>query len=81
MKKVQFILKENTERFDEEGNILPDKVSTLGYKFEFRGKWYGDYLVINKPTMTAQDIIDAINELCPKLEQTLKEIQTDTKSI
>jgi hypothetical protein len=81
MEKLQFILKENVERFDEEGNILPDKVSTLGYKFEFRGQWYGDYFVINKSSVTAQDVMEILEQLCPIIEQTLKKLQSDTKSI
>lgn len=81
MGKLQFILKEkNVERFDN-GNILPDKASTLGYKFDFQGKWYGDYIVINKPTVTAKDVMEALEQLCPSIEKTLKEIQTGIKSI
>lgn len=81
MEKLQFILKENVERFDDEGNILPDKVSTLGYKFDFQGEWYGDYFVINKPSVTAQDVMEILEQLCPIIEQTLKKLQADTKSI
>lgn len=81
MEKLQFILKENVERFDEEGNILPDKVSTLGYKFEFRGQWYGDYFVINKSSVTAQDVMETLEQLCPIIEQTVKGLQSETKSI
>ena len=69
------------ERFDDKGNILPDKVSTLGYKFTFQGKLYGDYFIINKPSVTAQDVMDILEPLCSELEHTLKKIQTDNKSI
>lgn len=79
MENLEFILKEKVERFDEEGNI--HKVSTLGYKFTFRGKQYGNYFVINKPSVTAQDVMEILEQLCPSIEQTLKELQADTKSI
>jgi hypothetical protein len=79
MENLEFILKENVERFDDEGKI--HKVSTLGYKFNFRGQWYGDYFVINKPTVTAQDVMEILEQLCPKIEQTLKDLQAETKSI
>lgn len=81
MEKLQFILKENVERFDDKGNILSDKVSTLGYKFTFQGNQYGDYFIINKPSVTAQDVMEILEQLCPKIEQTLKKLQTDNKSI
>ena len=83
MEKLQFILKENVERFDDKENILPDKVSTLGYKFEFRGEWYGDYFVINKPTVTARDVMEALKQLCTTIEQTVKKLGTpeDPKAI
>jgi hypothetical protein len=81
MEKLRFILKENVERFDEDGKILPDKVSTLGYKFEFNGEWHGSYFVINKPSVTAQDVMEILEQLCPSIEQTLKALQADTKSI
>lgn len=81
MEKLQFILKENVERIDDEGNILPDKVSTFGYKFTFQGEQYGDYFVINKPSVTAQDVMEILEQLCLLIEQTLKKIQTDNKSI
>ena len=77
MKNLQFILKENVERFDEEVNILPDKVSTLGVKFTFEGKQYGNYFVINKPTVAAQDVMETLEQLCPYIEKTLKELQGD----
>ena len=81
MENLQFILHENVERFDEDGNILPDKVSTLGFKFSFKEMWYGDYFVINKPTVTAQDVMETLEQLCPYIEQAWKESQTGTKSI
>jgi hypothetical protein len=71
MEKLQFILHENVDRFDDEGNILPDKVSTLGYKFTFQGQLYGDYFVINKPSVTAQDVMETLELLCPFIEKTL----------
>ena len=77
MENLQFILHENAERFDENGEILPDKVSTLGFKFRFGGTWYGDYFVINKPFVTAQDVMEILEQLCPIIEQTLKELPTD----
>ena len=81
MEKLQFILHENVERFGEDGEILPDRVSTIGFKFTFGGKQYGDYTVINKPTVTTQDIMEALEDLCPEIEMVLKELQADTNSI
>ena len=81
MKNLQIILHENVERFGENGEILPDKVSTLGYKFDFEGEWYGEYFVINKPSVTVQDVMETLKQLCPIIEQTLEKLQSDTKSI
>ena len=77
MENLQFILHENVERFSENGEILPDKVSTLGYKFTFRGNLYGDYFVINKPSVTAQDVMECLKDLCHSLEQTLKKLEQE----
>ena len=81
MQDLTFVLKENVDRFGENGEILPDKVSTLGFKFTFGGERYGNYFVINKPSVTAQDVMETLEQLCPYIEQTLKELQTDTKRI
>ena len=72
MKNLEFILHENLDRFDEDGNILPEKVSTLGYKFEFEGTQFGSYFVINKPSVTVQDIMDVLKLLCSEIEGDLK---------
>lgn len=77
MEKLQFILKENVERWGENGEILPGKVSTLGYKFTFNGQLYGNYFVINKPSVTAEDVMKTLEQLCPTIEQTLKELQKE----
>ncbi len=77
MENLQFILKENVDRFGENGEILPDKVSTLGVKFTFGGEQYGNYFVINKPSVTAQDVMETLEQLCPYIEQTLKELQKE----
>lgn len=73
-KDLKFILKENVIRFDEKGNILPGRVSTFGYKFTFGSELYGSYMVICKPTVTAQDIMDCLEALCPEIEQLLNEL-------
>ena len=74
MEKLQFILRENVENDGE-------KVSTFGYKFAFEGKWYGNYLVINNPSATARDVMEALETLCPEIEQRLKELHRHIKSI
>jgi hypothetical protein len=76
MKNLQFILKENVEQL-----FTTDRVSTFGYKFELNGEWHGDYVIIKNPSVTAQDVMEALELLCPKIEQTLKKLQADTKSI
>ena len=81
MENLKFILKENVVMFDEEGNILPDKVSTLGFKFTFGGEQYGSYFIINKPSVTAQDVMEALEGISIDIEQLLKKLQADTKSI
>ena len=81
MENLEFILHTNVEELGADGEIRPDKVSTFGYKFAFGGKWYGNYLVINNPSATAQDIMEALKTLCPEIEQRLKDLQSETKSI
>lgn len=70
MKNLQFILKENVEQL-----FTTDRVSTFGYKFELNGEWHGDYVVIKNPSVTAQDVMEALEMLCPYIEQTLKDLQ------
>ena len=72
MKKLKFILHENVDRLDENGKLLPNKVTTLGFKFEANGVWYGDYMILNKPTATVQDIMSLLEGLCPLVEQALE---------
>ena len=74
MENLEFILKENVETDGE-------KVSTFGYKFAFGGKWYGNYVVVNNPSATAQDIMNALETLCPEIEQRLKELQAEIEGI
>lgn len=74
LKDLKFILNENVMQFDEEGNILPGRVSNVGYKFTFGSELYGSYMVICKPTVTAQDIMDCLEALCPEIEQLLNEL-------
>ena len=74
MKNLQFILKENVETDGE-------KVSTFGYKFELNGEWHGDYVVIKNPSVTAQDVMEALEMLCPEIEKRVNELQAGTKSI
>ena len=76
MEKLQFILKENVEQLPN-----TERVSTLGYKFEFNGEQYGNYIVIKKPFVTAQDVMEILEHLSLSIEQTLKKLQADTKSI
>ena len=73
MKNLQFILHENVESFGENGEMLPDKVSTLGVKFDFGGEWYGDYIVISKPSVTVQDVMEALEQLSPRILKAMKE--------
>ena len=77
MENLEFILNENVDSLVIEGG----KVSTVGCKFTFQGKQYGHYMVIKKPTVTAQDVMEMLEHLCPYIEQTLKELQADTKSM
>ena len=77
MEKLQFILKENIPFvFDEKEG----RVTTLGFKFEFEGKQYGNYMVINKPTVTTEEVMQTLKDLCPLIEDALKLAQ-ETKSI
>ena len=77
MENFQFILHENVERFGNNGEILPDKVSTLGYKFTFEGQQYGDYFVINKPSVTAQDVMEILEPLFHSIGNVLKGLKGD----
>lgn len=79
LKDLKFILKENMVQIDEEGNILPGRVSNVGYKFTFGSELYGSYMVIRKPTMTLQDIMDCLEVLCPEIEQLLGELTDSTE--
>lgn len=76
MEKLQFILKENVEQL-----FTTDRVSTFGYKFELNGEWHGDYVVIKNPSVTAQDVMEALELLCPEIEKRVNELQAGTKSI
>lgn len=58
MKNLQFIFHENNSFVYEE------PVTTVGYKFELNGEQYGEYIVINKPSVSAEEALKAVNELC-----------------
>jgi hypothetical protein len=75
MKNLQFILKENAAQL-----FSTERVSTFGYKFELNGEWHGEYVIIKNPYATVQDVMEALELLCPCIEQTWKEFQADTKS-
>ena len=66
MENLQFILKENGEI----GEAFCNK-STLGFTFEANGHLVGNYVVIDKPSVTVQDVMEALKELCPMIEQCL----------
>lgn len=63
MENLKFILRENVDRWGPGGELLPDKVSTLGFKFNENGEEYGSYFVICKPTVKASDIIEVLPDV------------------
>ena len=67
MKNLEFILHENVDNLVLSGTPK----STLGYKFEKDGKQYGDYIVIDSPSVTTSDVMDGLGELCRSIEKTL----------
>lgn len=77
LKNLKFILNENVILFDEEGNIFPGRASTFGYKFTIGSEQYGSYMIVKKPTVTPQDIMDCLEALCPEIEQLLNEFTAD----
>lgn len=76
MKNLEFILKENVEQL-----FTTDRVSTFGYKFELNGEWHGDYVVIKNPSVTAQDVMEALELLCPEIEKRVNELQGEIEGI
>ena len=67
MENLQFILHENVDNF----GLSETPKTTLGYKFEKDGKQYGDYIVIDSPSVTVSDVMDGLGVLCRSIEKTL----------
>lgn len=49
--KVEIIVRENSTD------------STVALKFIYRGQQYGNYVIVEKPTLTVAEVIEATNEL------------------
>ena len=70
MKNLQFIFHEHFHEHTPFMNEEP--VTTVGYKFELNGEQYGEYIVIDKPSVSAEEALEAVNELCIMIVNQMK---------
>lgn len=78
MEKIKFILRENVDRWSPEGKLLPGKVSTLGFKITVSEEIDGSYFVINKPTVTAKDIVNVLNDVVNEMFELHEKLHDQT---
>lgn len=63
---LKIIVKENETRyvFDEEsGKSEKIEVSTVAVKLRYGSEQYGEFVICNKPTLKASDVVDVVNRL------------------
>lgn len=78
IKDVKIIVREHEMRpdFTEDSNSLVMKeMSTVAVKLRYGGIEYGDYIVLNKPSLEVNDVVDVANELFVSLLSALDQPQ------
>lgn len=71
MRNLHFILHENSDSV----KLTDQPITTLGFKFEKNGTQYGDYITINKPSISAEEVVKGVNELCLSFEKMMTEFE------
>lgn len=79
IEKIRVFVKEHLDEDPFEKAIADyhetaPKGSTVGVKISAGGEEYGTFMCFSKPTLSASEVTEAINEL---LESTLKEVEKD----
>lgn len=67
---IEVIVKENVKRkcYNVEIDDFVDEiVSTVGVKVRVNGEEYGEYILFKKATLTAPEVVEAVNELLTAL--------------
>jgi hypothetical protein len=75
---LKIIVNENETRyvFDEEtGKSEKIEVSTVAVKLRYGSEQYGEYVICNKPTLKASDVVDVANEIFVSLLSALDQPQ------
>ena len=75
---LKLIVRENEMRYvlDEESDeVVGGMVSSVAVKLQYGGEQYGEYVICNKPTLTASDVVDVANELFVSLLRSLDQPQ------
>lgn len=78
IKDLKLIVRENEPRYflDEESDEVVEMiVSTVAVKLQYGGEQYGEYVICNKPTLKASDVVDVANELFDSLLRSLDQPQ------
>ena len=84
IKDVKIIVREHEMRpdFTEDSNSLVMKeMSTVAVKLRYGGIEYGDYIVINKPTLEVCEVVEAVNELFNALTNELYQPQEGVENV
>lgn len=78
IKGIKIIVRENEKRLYDENEgatVVVKEVSTVGVKLQYNGELYGDYIVINKPTLEVCEVVEAVNEVFVSLLSALDQPQ------
>ena len=78
IKDVKIIVREHEMRpdfTDDFDSLVMKEMSTVAVKFRYAGIEYGDYIVLDKPTLDVSDVVDVANELFVSLLSALDQPQ------
>lgn len=78
IKDVKIIVREHEMRpdfTDDSNSLVVKEMSTVAVKFQYGGIEYGDYILLNKPSLEVSDVVDVANELFVSLLSALDQPQ------
>lgn len=69
---VEIIVKEHSDKYTPNGEFIPDCCATVGWKCLYDGQFYGSFIIIEKPTLTGAEVVEATNLLLEQMIDTLE---------
>ena len=80
LEKVEIIVREHADEY-RDGKVYTGRVSTVGLKFVYRGQQYGNFVKMEKPTLSVAEVVESTNELLLWFSGTLNDLEKENTEI